>query len=133
MSDDLFPICGVAEAAAVLDVENTRIARYKREGRMPPVVCELDATDVWSLESLELMKANDDRYPEGAPRPPRRKLFGVAEAARNYGKSKRAIARWRDDGIFPEPAQVLARTPVWTADQIRGFRPPSTRRPRSAA
>lgn len=55
-------LCGVQEAADILGVERTRIARYRNTGVMPVPFSTLAATDVWlrtDIERLRDRRAND--------------------------------------------------------------------------
>lgn len=132
MSEDL-PIMGAAEAAEALGVELTRVSRYRREGRMPPTVADLASTPVWDADTITTMRSTGGRWLADAPRPRRRLLYGTSEAAAKFDVSKRAIARWREAGIFPEPSKVLAAGPIWTPAALRSFTPPRARRARAAA
>jgi hypothetical protein len=46
-------LVGAAEAAAILGVERTRVARYRRSGVMPDPLSELRATPVWFRRDVE--------------------------------------------------------------------------------
>lgn len=50
-------IVGSAEAADILGVERTRIARYRRTGVMPTPWDELRATPVWLRRDVEKVAA----------------------------------------------------------------------------
>lgn len=48
-------LCGAKEAATILQVERTRIARYQREDKMPRKVAHLSAGPVYLRKDVEKM------------------------------------------------------------------------------
>ena len=48
-------LVGAKEAAEILGVERTRIARYQREGKMPPKVEQLGSGPVFLRKEVEKM------------------------------------------------------------------------------
>lgn len=49
-------LVGTAEAARILDVERSRIGRWRKAGRMPEPIEELDATPVWLRPQVEELR-----------------------------------------------------------------------------
>lgn len=56
-------LVGSVEAAEILGVERTRIARYRKTGQMPEPVAQLRATAVWLRADVEALR---DRRKEAA-------------------------------------------------------------------
>jgi predicted site-specific integrase-resolvase len=54
-----YDLVGTAEAAEILDVERSRIGRWKKAGVMPKPVIELKATPVWRRS--DIVKMIDER------------------------------------------------------------------------
>lgn len=48
-------LVGTAEAARILDVERSRIGRWRKSGRMPEPIDVLDATPVWLRPDVEAL------------------------------------------------------------------------------
>lgn len=63
-------IVGVQEAAEILGVERTRIARYTRNGQMPVPISTTGKTRLWLRSEVEAFR--DERGASGLRRGPRK-------------------------------------------------------------
>lgn len=59
-------LVGSVEAAEILGVERTRIARYQREGKMPPKVAQLRSGPVFLRKDVEQMAEERKARREGS-------------------------------------------------------------------
>lgn len=50
------------------------------------------------------------------------KLYGLAEFAEALGWDRRKLSTYRTRGAIPEPYQTLASGPVWTEEQVQGYK-----------
>lgn len=63
-------IVGAKEAAEILNVERTRIARYARGGQMPPPIATTGKTKLWLRSEVEDFR--DERGKDGLRRGPKK-------------------------------------------------------------
>lgn len=61
-----YDLVGTAEAAEILDIERSRIGRWKKAGLLPEPVIELQATPVWRRADIEKMKPEREKRRRGA-------------------------------------------------------------------
>jgi hypothetical protein len=125
-------IVGTQEAALVLNVEVGRVSRWKKDGKMPPLVADLGASPVWLRRDVERFAKAGHKWTFKPSKP--LPIMGLQEVSDHLGISKRQITRLRARDAFPAPrlekrpagepwtpGSGLGATPIWLRADIDAY------------